>query len=73
MRRSLILCVLLSGSCALRPAPAVRPEARGRYFIPLDAGDQDLVCALTHINVSVNFCMTVGEFRSIASSLKAEP
>jgi hypothetical protein len=71
--RAVILTVaMLAGSCAPVQAPQVRPKV-GVFLVPLSAVDSDLVCAETPINIPWHDCVTVGQFRSVANSQRAEP
>lgn len=72
MRRLLWLLLVLSGSCAPIQKPHEPPETE-RYIIPLEAKDSALVCAMTPINNPFLDCLTVGQFRSIAGSVRADP
>jgi recombinational DNA repair protein (RecF pathway) len=65
-----LLSVMLH-SCAATATP-VQPVSRDTYIVPLSVHDEDRICVEVW-DQPRRRCVTVGEVRDLANTVKAEP
>jgi recombinational DNA repair protein (RecF pathway) len=67
----IVVCSLLMNACAATATP-VQHTARDTYIVPLSVHDEDRICVEVW-DQPRRRCVTVGEVRDLANTVKAEP